>query len=191
MSKTSYECMVGDRSEPLCGVMRRGNGNPLDLSVVTVKIKLVQEGTGTPILDDVTSGVTQEPTQAMTLSASTTLAACVEHGLIDGDEIVPGTSGSLSGSGLTVGSVYFAVQVTENFFGLATTPGGVSVIAGAGTGNHTFLRRGGFEYSPSAAAVQTAGRYRIWARAFDGGGLVASLPNTEFGIPWVVKAFGY
>jgi hypothetical protein len=149
----------GDTLDPLNAVLRYGNGDPIDLSAFTMKFRMETDA-GVEELAETATGVTAHPTQTFT-AASAGLATCNSHGVKEGDQIVVATSGTLP-SGLAASTRYFAVNVTPNAFGLATVPGGQTVIAGAGTGTHTFYVVGSIQMEFLAAQVDTAGTFRGW-----------------------------
>lgn len=92
---------------------------------------------------------------AFTLDASTDLLtfASEENRLKTGDPVVPSTTGSLSGSGLTAGNLYWYIRVSATTAHLASsraqalawTPGSPTMpvvnITGAGSGTHTLQPR--------------------------------------------------
>ena len=146
--------------------MLERNGDPVNLADYTVKMRIEEEG-GTVIVNDSTTGINAHPTQTFT-AASTGLATCNGHGVKDGDQIVVSSSGTLP-SGLAASTRYFAVNVTPNAFGLATTPGGQSVIAGAGTPTHSFYIVGSLQYDFQAGDVDAAGFFNSWVIIESGG----------------------
>jgi hypothetical protein len=154
-----HRITIGDTLAPLNTVLSTGDGDPYDLASYTVAFKMELES-GTSELAETSTGVTAHPTQTFT-AASTGLATCNGHGVKEGDQIIVATSGTLP-SGLAASTRYFAVQVNPNTFGLATVPQGTSVIAGAGTGAHTFYIVGSVQMDFAAAQVDTAGTYYGW-----------------------------
>jgi hypothetical protein len=137
------------------------NGQPVDLSAYTVTFRIEEDG-GTVI--QAGGSVTSHPTQTFTASGTTTLATCNGHGLsLDGgQQVIVANSGGALPSGLAASTRYWTVNVTPNAFGLATLPGGTSVIAGAGTGTHTFYIVGSLQYDFAAGDVDAAGLFRAW-----------------------------
>lgn len=154
-----HRITMSDTLIPLNTVLRNGNGDPYDLSAYTVAFKM-ELSDGTSELAETSTGVTAHPTQTFT-AASTGLATCNGHGVQENDQIIVATSGTLP-SGLEASTRYFAVNVTPNAFGLAAVPGGATVIAGAGTGTHTFYVVGSVQMDFAAAQVDTAGTYYGW-----------------------------
>lgn len=134
------------------------NGQPVDLSAYTVTFRIEEDG-GTVI--QAGASVTSQPTQTFT-AASTGLATCNGHGVEKGQQVIVANSGGALPSGLAASTRYFAVNVTPNAFGLATLPDGVSVIAGAGTGTHTFYIVGSLQYDFAAGDVDAEGLFRAW-----------------------------
>lgn len=179
--------MIGDTYKPLNSIILYGS-DPLDLAALTVKFRMEQDD-GTSVVSESTTGVTAQPTQTFTASGTTALATCNAHGLKDGDQVVVSNSGGALPSGLSASTRYFAVQVTPNAFGLATLPGGTSVIAGAGTGTHSFYIVGSVQKVFLAADVDTAGRYRAWWTVYSGSD-GSSAPVSEQGIAVEILNFG-
>jgi hypothetical protein len=153
---TKHVRKLGDTLLPL-NVLVELNGQQVDLSAYTVTFRIEEDG-GTAIQTG--AATTSHPTQTFT-AASTGLATCNNHGVEEGQQLIVATSGTLP-SGLAASTRYFAVQVNPNTFGLATTPGGTSVIAGAGTGTHTFYVVGSLQYDFAAGDVDAAGIFRAW-----------------------------
>jgi hypothetical protein len=133
----------------------RQSGKPIALSGLTVKVLGKTSSFGAWIAESVT-GVTQEPTFTFTADGTSKLATSVSHIVVEGDQIVVSNSGGALPSGLSANTPYFAVNVTKNAFGLATVPGGVSVIAGAGTGTQAYYIVGLVTYDWQTADVATA-----------------------------------
>lgn len=162
----THTVTVTDTLLPLNAVLKQANGDPYDLANYTVKA-VMELTDGTSELAAATTGVTAHPTQTFT-AASTGLATCNGHGVQEGDQIVVANSGGALPSGLAASTRYFAVQVNPNTFGLATTPGGPSVIAGAGTGTHTFYIVGSVQFDFAAGNVDTAQIQRFWFQLSSG-----------------------
>jgi hypothetical protein len=154
-----HRITIGDTLVPLNTVLRTGNGDPYDVSAYTVAFKM-ELSDGTVELAETSTGVTAHPTQTFT-AASTGLATCNGHGVQENDQIVVATNGTLP-SGLAAATRYFPVNITPNSFGLAALPGGITVIAGAGAGTHTFYVVGSVQMDFAAANVDTAGTYYGW-----------------------------
>jgi hypothetical protein len=172
-----------DTLQPLCGIAYsdRAQTMPYDwaTSGITAKFEIEKED-GTAVLAATATGMTAHPTQTFT-AASTGLATCNGHGVKEGDQLIVATSGTLP-SGLAASTRYFAVNVNPNTFGLASVPGGVSLIAGAGSGTHTFYVVGSWQYDFSSVAAGTVGRFRGWASAVNGSAEIATFPADEYGI---------
>jgi hypothetical protein len=154
---TKHVRKLGDTLLPL-NVLVELNGEPVDLSAYTVTFRIEEDG-GTAIQTG--AATTSHPTQAFT-AASTGLATRNNHGLVEGQQVIVANSGGALPSGLAASTRYFAVQVNPNTFGLATVPQGASVIAGAGTGTHTFYVVGSLQYDFAAGDVDAAGNFRAW-----------------------------
>jgi hypothetical protein len=156
-----YTVTKNDTLDRLNTVLRRGNSTPIPLASYTVKWFMETES-GTSEVAETVTGVTAEPTQTFTASTSTDLLTCNDHGVEEGDQIIVATSGTLP-TGLSASTRYWAVQVTPNSFGLASTPQGSQIdITGAGSGTHTFYVVGSVQIAIAAANVDTVGTYRLW-----------------------------
>lgn len=115
-----------------------------------------------------TTGVTAEPTYTFTADGTTKLATSARHHVKEGDQIRVSNSGGALPSGLAAATDYFAVQVTDNSFGLATTPGGASVIAGAGTGTQSYIIVGEVTIDWQLTDEATPGMYRLYLNRYNG-----------------------
>lgn len=187
MSQT-HSRMVGSILLPLNAIIYRGD-DPLDLGSYTVKF-LMEDSAGTSVVAESTTGVTAQPTQTFTASATTDLLTKVAHGVKYGDQIVVSNSGGALPTGLSASTPYFAVDVTPNAFGLTTLPGGQKIdITGAGTGTHSFYIVGSVQKVFLAADVDTAGRYPAWFSVYSGSDF-ASAPVAKEGLTVEVLPFG-
>lgn len=180
-----------DTLQPLNGMAYsdRAGLMPFDWSAagITAKFEIESEA-GTVVLAATATGMTAHPTQVIT-AASTGLATCNGHGVRENDQIIVATSGTLP-SGLEAATRYWAVNVTPNAFGLAAVPGGVSLIAGAGSGTHTFYVVGSYQYDFSSVAAGTVGLFRGWASAVNGSAEIATFPADSLGIPIEILSKG-
>ena len=78
-----------------------------------------------------------ENTQTVTVNATTDVFTAAGHGYQDLDPITFGTSGTIP-AGLTVGTLYFVRDATEDAFKVSATPNGTAVdVTTTGTGTHT------------------------------------------------------
>jgi hypothetical protein len=78
-----------------------------------------------------------ENTQTVTVNATTDVFTAAGHGYQDLDPITFGTSGTIP-AGLTVGTLYFVRDATEDTFKVSATPNGTAVdVTTTGTGTHT------------------------------------------------------
>lgn len=179
--------MIGDTLLPLNALIMRG-GDPLDLGSYTVKFYAESEADGTSLVAESTTGVTAQPTQTFT-AASTGLATCNGHGVKEGQQVIVANSGGTLPTGLSASTRYFAVNVTPNAFGMATVPGGQTVITAAGTGTNTFYVVGSVQKVFLAADVDTAGRYSGWFVVFSGSDS-ATAPVAREGITIEILARG-
>lgn len=162
----SYTVTKSDTNTPFARRLVQG-GKPLSLSGLTVKVLGKSYDYSTTWITEGTTGITAEPTYTFT-AASTGLATHARHKVRDGHQIIVSNSGGALPSGLSASTPYFAVQVTENGFGLATTPGGVSVITGAGSGTNSYYIVGMVLYDWQTADLATTGTYRLYFKVFNG-----------------------
>jgi hypothetical protein len=174
---------VGDRKEPLCIVVEK-NGQQIDLSTATATFR-IETDDGTAV--QAGASVTTQPTFSFTASSSG-LAVRNNHGIEEGQQVIVSSAGTLP-SGLSASTRYFAVNVTPNAFGLASLPGGISVIAGAGTGTHSFYVVGSIQYAWAAADVLSARNLRGWVLWTDGSSLVQTFPDDGH-IPIEIQGVG-
>lgn len=159
---------------------------PIDLSAYTIKITIEQED-GTAIVTAATTGLTAQPTQTFTASATTDMLTKYEHGVQEGDQIILTTSAADLPAGLSTATRYFAVQVNEVSFGLAATPNGALIdITDAGTGTHSFTIVGSGQYLPQT--TYAVGLYRVWIELV--GSTTAVLPESQYGFALEVVAKG-
>jgi hypothetical protein len=173
--------VVADTLFPINATFTK-NGAPLPLSSYTVKAYMKAQVSGTVILNDTATGITQEPTQTFTVDTSLDVLKCNDHGVKEGQQVVLASTTTIP-AGLTAGVRYFAVQIQANWFGVSLTQGGAPIdITSAGTGTHTFYVVGSAQYDLSTTAAATAGKYRFWFRAFDGSSEVATFPQSAEGI---------
>jgi hypothetical protein len=139
---------------------------PVSLSGLTVKVKGLTDLYAAWITEGVT-GVSQEPTYTFT-AASTGLATHNRHQVKEGDQIIVSNSGGALPAGLSASTPYFAVNVTENAFGLAAVPGGQSVITSAGSGTHSYYIIGHVVYDWQTTDVATVGTFRLYFNVYNG-----------------------
>jgi len=177
--------MIGNTLRPLNFLIKVGD-DPLDLAAYTVKFRMEGETTGASKVAESDTGVTKQPTQVFTADA-TGLATCNGHGIKEGQQVVVASSGTLP-SGLVANVRYYAVNVTPNAFGLASVPGGVSVITGAGSGTHTFYVVGSGQKVFLAADVDTEARFSAWITVYSGSA-AASTPVAKEGM--IVEFYSY
>lgn len=168
---------IGDTLVPLNALLRWANGDPVDLSLYTVKVFMELED-GTSELAATISGVSAHPTQTFTANATTDLLTCNGHQVQDGDQVILSSSQALP-AGLASATRYFATQVSPNSFGLSTFPDGPLVnITDTGTGTHSFYVVGNVQYDFAAANVDTAQTMRLWFTVTSGSE-VKTLPEGD------------
>ena len=80
------------------------DSGPVDLSAYTTKITIEQED-GTAVATAATTGLTAQPTQTFTASASTDQCTKYEHGLQNGDQVILTTTTTLP-AGLSTATRY-------------------------------------------------------------------------------------
>lgn len=143
------------------------NDKPIYISTSTVKVFGKTELYGSWFAERVT-GITQEALYTFTADGTTKLATAARHHVKEGDQIRVSNSGGTLPSGLAASTDYFAVQVSDNAFGLASVPGGASVISGAGTGTQSFFIVGEVTLDWQSTDVAAAGTYRLYFNVYDG-----------------------
>lgn len=168
--------VYGDNS-PINFLVSFKDSGPVDLSAYTVKVTVEQED-GTSIVSEATTGVTVQPTQTFTASATTDLLTCYEHGVQQGDQVLLTTTGTLP-AGLSLATRYFVIQRSDISFGLSALPNGKQIdITDAGSGTHTFAVVGSGQYSPQS--TYAVGKYRVWVVL--SGSTKIILPERRYGV---------
>lgn len=163
MTNTVDRRMIGDTQHAVSAICYL-NGRPYDWTSKSASTVLEEE-VGTAITEAGTT--TAHPTQTCTAGTGSNgdedFIRCRAHGVEEGDQIVFATSGTLP-TGLTAGTVYYAVSVQPNEFKVSTVPTGVPVdiTASSGTGTHTFYIVGSIQYAYHADEVDTASPVRGW-----------------------------
>lgn len=181
----AIEISVGDTRIPIAVVMLR-NGKPEDIAAYTVKFTIVDKY-GAEVLAETSSNVTKQPTFTITATAATNRLNATEHRVENGDRLIFSNSGGALPAGLTAATKYYARDVDDDSFRVATTPNGQPVdLTGEGTGTHSAYIVGEVRYALQSSDVATAGEYRCWFRAYD-----STSPSTipvRDGIPLVIHA---
>jgi len=153
---------LGDTLLPLNAILRSANGDPVDLSLYTVQFKMELEN-GTSELALTSTGVSVHPTQTFTAEADDDYLTCNAHGVTEENQIIVANSGGALPTGLAASTRYFPVQVTQNRFQLAASPGGAGInLTTDGTGTNTFYILGSVQMDFAAANVDTAQIMRGW-----------------------------
>lgn len=164
-------------------------GEPYDWTGASGSV-ILEELVGTAVTEAGT--VTAHPTQTCTAGSGSNgdedFIRCRAHGVQEGNQIVFATSGTLP-TGLTAGTVYYAVSVQPNEFKVSTAPNGVPVdiTASSGSGTHTFYIVGSIEYVPASAEVTST--KTGWFRSTEGSTII-SFPGQKDGFTMEVVAEG-
>jgi hypothetical protein len=191
MTAEKHKRVVGDTLLPLNRIIRLGpNRDPVDLSTFGAVKFEIEYDSGTSLLAATATGVTIHPTQTFTLDSTNNWVYGAAHGYNVGDVFVPATTGSLSGTGLTVATRYKIVSRDIDWFKVSLTSGGNPItIAGAGTGTHTGYVVGSVQYDFSVTAAGTVGNFRGWFTGVTSTE-IATFPDDEYGIPIEISAKG-
>lgn len=153
---------LGDTLDPINAVLYDDNGNPIDLSIYTVKFA-IENDSGTEVLAETATGITSHPTQTFTAEADDDYLTKVGHGVQEGDQVVVANSGGALPTGLSASTPYFAIDVTPNKFRLSAVPGGAKIdLTTDGTGTNTFYVVGSVQMDLSSTEVDEAGTFRGW-----------------------------
>ena len=166
-------------------LVRYRDSGPVDLSAFTTKITIEQED-GTAVVTQATTGLTVQPTQTFTASASTDQCTCYSHGLQNGDQVLLTTTTTLP-AGLSLATRYCVVNRNDLTFQLADTPYGAPInITDAGTGTHSFAVVGSGQYLPQS--TYAVGLYRVWIELV--GSTTAIIPERAYGFEIEVVSKG-
>ncbi len=169
--------VFGDNS-PLNMLVAFNDVGPVDLSAYTVKISIEKED-GTAIVTAATTGINAQPTQTFTASASTDRLTCYQHGVKHNNQLLLTTTAADLPAPLAIATRYFAVNVSDVSFQLASEPSGAAInITDAGTGVHSFKIVGSLQYSPQS--TYAVGLYRCWIELV--GSTTAIVPEREIGV---------
>lgn len=188
MSKQLHRRLVGDTLTALSVIIATPSG-PTDLTAKTVKFRVYAEADNTVTVAETTTGVSTQPTQDFTASATTDRLTCNEHKLRAGDQIILSTTGTLP-AGLSTSTRYFVRDVDPNTFKLSDTGSGAAIdVTSAGTGTHSFYVVGGVQITLPTAATTTAGRYRLWVTVYSGSAK-DGYPNNSQGLSLEVVPYG-
>lgn len=127
------------------------------------------------------TGISIQPTQAVTYDSTVGKLKCNQHGLERGYEVIFANSGGSLPTGLSAGVRYFCRDVTEHYFNVCLEPDTTKItISGAGTGTHTFFIVGHVQYSPQSGDLDTVGTYYAWFYDEDAGGNKTSFPRSKY-----------
>lgn len=140
------------------------DGVPIDLENLTVKFSMIDVDS-TAVVSN-TSGVTKQSTFTFAASATADRLTTTDARVKNGDIVVVSTSGTLP-TGLTTATRYYARDVVDYSFKLATVKDGAPInITAAGSGTHSAYILGEAGFAPVAADVDTVGTYRGWFSTF-------------------------
>lgn len=181
--------MVGDTLTALDLVLKNSRG-PVDLTGLTAKYLVVtDDAAATSVVSETTTGVTSQPTQDFTASATLDKVLVNGHGLIDGDQIIVSTTGTLP-AGLATSTRYFVINADANSFQVSQSARGAPIdITTAGSGTHSLYLLGHVKIVLATAATATAGRYRLWATVYSGSSK-DGYPNNKTGLVLEVVPYG-
>lgn len=147
--------IINDTLTPLGSILVR-DGNPVNLTGLTVKFKMFDNAAVEVIAETVT-GVSIHPNYAFTVSGNFLVSN--SHGVKDGDEVEVTTVGTLP-SGLSASTRYYAVNCESNRFQLSLTANGDPItLASAGSGTLYYFIIGSVQYTFQSADVDTAGTF--------------------------------
>jgi hypothetical protein len=187
MAETTQKRITGD-TFPIKAICYYYD-EPYDWTGATATAVL-EELIGTAVTEAGT--VTAHPTQSCTAGSGSSgdedYIRCRAHGVKPGNQIVFATSGTLP-TGLTAGTVYYAVEVMPNEFKVSTKVGGtaVDITASSGSGTHTFYIVGSIEYTPATAEVTSS--KSGWFVSTESG-VIISFPADKQGFTMDVQAQG-
>ena len=174
----TYRIVKGNTRVPMGWVIIQG-GKPLDMSDLAVTFYM-NDASGAAVLAETSTGITRHPTFTFTADASTDRIVRNDHLIEDWQQVVFSSTGTLP-AGLTAGTRYFPVQVSDNAFKVSDVRNGAVIdITGAGTGVHTMYVLGSVQFDFASDEVDTAGIYHGWFVVDDGE--ESTFPNTEDGI---------
>ena len=134
----------------------------LDLTGKTVKFRMwsCSAGTVTNKIAATTTGVAIQPTKTFTFDVTNDWLYSVDHGIVNGDEIILTTSGTL-GAGFATSTRYFARDVSGHKFRLGLSPSAAAIeVTTAGSGTHSFAIIGNASYTWQSGDLDTIGSYR-------------------------------
>lgn len=168
MSYEPHVVNVGDIQKPFGFKLVRPSGQPVDLASLTVKV-FGKTDAGAAWITETDTGVTKHPTTTFTVDTTRDELIANDHKVKHGDQVVLSNSGGGLPTGLAASTRYFAIDVTPNRFRVSLTPNGRLVdITGSGTGTQSFYVVGSGQYDFVAGDVDTAGRFWLWVRTYDG-----------------------
>lgn len=184
---TRFPVMVGDTLRPLNVIIGDDTG-PLDLSAYTVKF-LLKDSANTMLLNDVTTGITSQPTQNFTADTSLDTIKCNNHGAKNGQQVLLTTTGTLP-AGLSLSTRYYVIEADDNSYQVSLRRNGTKVdITDTGTGTHSFAIVGSCQMDFASTEVDAVLGMKAWFRLFSGAE-VDTFPKDSEGIPVDVKALG-
>lgn len=160
-----HELRVGETGTPIT-LLVDDSGDPVDIASYTAKA-YGETAAGGSWIAETTTGVTANPTQNFTASASENRLTANGHKLREGQQIV--LAGDSLPGGLAAATRYFVRNVTPNDFQVSLRPNSSIVdISSAGSGTMTFYVVGTVRYQFQTADVAAAGNFRLEIRLYDG-----------------------
>jgi hypothetical protein len=161
----SHTVNVGNTKSPVAFLIKQ-NDKQISLSGMTVKV-FGKNKDYTAWIAERTTGVTAEPIYTFTVNAAN-LMVHVGHIVKEGYRIRVSNSGGSLPTGLAASTAYYAVNVTDSEFGLASVPGGASLITAAGSGTQSYAIDGLVTVDWQTADVTTVGEYRLYLNVYSG-----------------------
>lgn len=160
-----HELRVGETGSPLT-LLVDDSGDPVNIADYTAKV-YGETAAGGSWIAETTTGITANPTQNFTASASENRLTANGHKLREGQQIV--LAGDSLPGGLAAATRYFVRNVTPNDFQVSLRPNSSIVdVSSAGSGTMTFYVVGTVRYQFQSGDVDEAGSFRLEIRLYDG-----------------------
>lgn len=165
----------GNTRTPIGALLTQG-GKPVDLGSLTVQA-VIEDDAGEAVQAATSTGVVKHPTSTFTVDVSGNLILSNDHRVNAGDQVIVSSSTTLP-AGLSAATRYFARDVEDNSFALATTRHGpIVAITDAGTGTHSYYVVGSVTYDFASGNVDEAGTYWLWFVVTDGSSEKDTFPH--------------